>query len=93
MANRKRVWLWVGLAAGAYLFYQFWQKRRGAVAVLPPIQPKAALPSGAKLTGRTQETMNNRPPNYPQEVVGFGKRRWAEIMLADGRTDWVEVAA
>lgn len=82
------------LAAGigvAYLIYrQFQKSRNAAAAVLPrgPV-PIAPLPQGSRLTGRTQTTSNNRPPNFPEEVVSYGVKQWAEVIRPDGRTDWV----
>jgi hypothetical protein len=51
------------------------------------------LPPSAKFTGKIQTTTNNRPPNYPDETVGFGLKTWAEIIYPDGHTDWLEVVA
>ncbi|NDQ57340.1 MAG: hypothetical protein GZ088_09745 [Acidipila sp.] len=50
------------------------------------------LPPGGTLTGRIQTTDNARPPNYTEEVSGFGAGQWAEVVSPNGRKDWIPIA-
>lgn len=94
--------LWVLLAAAAA--YAAYKAATGAAAStgLPGLTPGAQvpafklllpLPPGGQLTGRVQTTDNARPPNYTEEVSGFGVGQWAEVRSPNGRLDWIPIAA
>ena len=88
----KNKWLlYLLLGGAAYYLTVVLATRKSPATPAPTPKLKVPLPPASVLTGRTQVTTNNRPPNYPNETVGYGKRTWAEYKLPDGRTDWVEV--
>jgi hypothetical protein len=82
----KRIFYFLVVAGAAYALYHAYKKAQFVVSEDTP------MPQGAKFTGRTQVTTTGRPPNYPNsEVVGYAVHNWAEVILPDGRTDWVVV--
>ena len=52
-------------------------------------QTTTPVPPGGKLTGKVQATMQGGRPG--EEVLGYGRRTWAEVILPSGQTDWLEV--
>ena len=68
--------IWVG-----YRLVKAQQEGRVKVTLQQP------LPPGAKPTGEIRETATGAPPG--EEVVGYGIRQWAEILLPNGYKQWV----
>jgi hypothetical protein len=86
----KRLFYFLVVAGAAIALYHVYQK---SIPGAPKLDDATPLPKGAQFTGRTQMTTTGRPPNYPNsEVVGYARHAWAEIILPDGRTDWVAMA-
>jgi hypothetical protein len=85
----KRLFYFLVVAGAAFALYHAYQKSKPGA---PELDASTPLPQGAQFTGRTQVTTTGRPPNYPNsEVVGYARHTWAEILLPDGRSDWVAV--
>lgn len=71
------------LGVGLYVF-----SRVAGQVKQPPLKLKQPLPPGAQPTGNVQQTTSGGKPG--EEVVGFVKRVYAEVMLPNGQRDWVE---
>ena len=56
----------------------------------PKLVLKEPLPTGAVLTGKTENTATSGKPG--EEVLGFAKKTFAEVLLPSGQRDWAEVA-
>lgn len=84
---KKRNLIWLLIAGG--VAYWLWSRRGAHVA---PEKVVAGPTSGTGLTptGRAVVTDNGRHPDYPEEVSGYGLRKWMEVTTPDGRTTWVE---
>lgn len=81
-----------GLAIAAY-FQQKHTAEEAEAAAAPKrkFTPLIPLSPGAVFTGNFQSTGNNRPPNFVDEVVGYGTSDWAETVSPNGRKDWVPI--
>jgi len=84
----------IGLILGVGLLYLL-RGKKGAVSGLgasenPELEK---LIDALEFTGKITTTPNARPPNYPQESVGFGIKRWAEAKTPDGQMVWVDIGA
>jgi hypothetical protein len=90
-AMNKR-WLYALAVAG--IGYWLWKKSQAgpAGAGRAKITFKSPVPASAVPTGKDVVTMNGRSPDYPQDAVGYGQRRWIEMMTPDGKLSWVEAA-
>lgn len=74
---------WLIVAATLGLAYWLYRKDKSEAA--------QAVSDGGERTGVVRRTYNNRPPNYPQEAIGYGVRDWAEVKHADGSVSWTEI--
>ncbi len=76
------------VGGAVYLIWDYAKKREAREqAAQNAVTGQTVLPSGAKPTGRTQETTGTAPG---EEFIGHAKRIWAEIIMPDGERTWVE---
>ena len=84
----KKLLLILAVGVGVYVIWRGVAAQKEMLGNAPKL--KQPLPDGAVLTGITTSTVNGRSPDYPDEVVGYGARNWAQAHTADGALIWVE---
>lgn len=70
------------IGGAGFLLWKLSQKNQGITFAQP-------LPPGAKPTGKIQVTTHGGKPG--EQVVGWAKQTWAQVMYPSGQQDWVEI--